>query len=46
MYNDKGEKVEDAKNVQEILHIKTDYKLKSGDILRKKLSSTPIEKSN
>ncbi len=36
MYNEKGEKVLDAKNVQEIIKIKCDLSLKDGDILRKK----------
>ena len=37
MKNEKGEIVEDAKNVQEKLYIKTDIKLYNNDILRKKI---------
>ena len=36
MENQKGEKILDAKNVQEIIKIKCDLPLASGDILRKK----------
>ncbi len=35
MYNENGEVVEDAKNVQQKLYIESDIKLNEGDILRK-----------
>lgn len=35
--NEKGEMVEDAKNVQEVLYLKTNLALKPNDILRKKI---------
>ncbi len=35
MYNEKGDEIKDAKNVQEVIKIKCNLRLESGDILRK-----------